>query len=281
MQNQSDNYPSLTKSYKGLFPFKICTTSFIYPDYYIPNVKMLGPYLDEIELLLFESRGIDALPSRTVITELCRLAGEFDLSYNVHLPTDISISDRDPARQQHAVETMIRVMDLVRPLDASALILHVPFGENSYDESSVANWRDRVYQNLSKIASAVPVQDIIAIETLDYPLGLLEDIIVDLNLAICLDLGHLMVHGYDLIEVFNAYGYKTPVIHLHGVENDRDHTTLDRLSDKLALAVLQVLKKFTGVVSLEVFSFEDLISSLNFIENRWAEELKMKVSGFR
>jgi hypothetical protein len=68
---------------------------------------------------------------------------------------------------------------------------------------------------------------------------------------------------------------------LHGVENDRDHTTLDRLSDKLASSVLQVLKKFTGVVSLEIFSFEDLISSLNFIENRWAEELKMKVSGFR
>jgi hypothetical protein len=128
MKNQLNRYPSLTKPYKGLFPFKICTTSFIYPDHYIPNVKMLGPYLDEIELLLFESRGIDALPSRTVITELCRLAGEFDLSYNVHLPTDISISDRDPARQQHAVETMIRVMDLVRPLDASALILHVPFG---------------------------------------------------------------------------------------------------------------------------------------------------------
>jgi len=268
MKNQPNRYPSLTKSYKGLYPFKTCTTSFIYPDHYIPNVKMLGPYLDEIELLLFESRGDGALPSRTVIAELCRLAGEFDLSYNVHLPTDISIADRDPAGQQHAVETMIRIMDLVQPLDASALILHVPFDEKSYDQSIVANWRDRVYRNLEIILPAVENKNIIAVETLDYPLQLLEDIIDDLDLSICLDLGHLMVYDYDLVEVFKKYGFKTSVLHLHGVENGRDHLTLARLSEKLAASVSRVLKRFSGVVSLEVFSFEDLKSSLKFFENR-------------
>ena len=271
MKYQPYNYPSLTKSYKGIYPFKIGTTSFIYPDHYIPNIKMLGPYMDEIELLFFESRGTEALPSRTVISELCRLAGEFDLSYNVHLPTDISISDEDPARQQCAVETLIRIMELVRPLDASALILHAPYSEKSYDENLVENWRDRVYQNLAKITSTVGMQDIIALETLDYPLELLEDIVLDLDLGICLDLGHLMVYDYDLIKVFNKYSFKTSIIHLHGVENNRDHTTLDQLSEKLASCVLQILKRFTGVVSLEVFSFENLSSSLKFLENHWQE----------
>ena len=153
---QPQGYPSLTKSYKGIYPFKICTTSFIYPDHYVPNVKMLGPYLDEIELLLFESQGIDALPSRTDITELCRLAGEFNLSYNVHLPTDISISDPNPARQQQAVDTLIKISDLVQPLDPSALILHVPYREDAFDAPLVQKWRDRVWQNLAKIASAAP-----------------------------------------------------------------------------------------------------------------------------
>ena len=269
MKYQANNYPSLTKSYKGIYPFKICTTSFIYPDHYIPNVRMLGPYMDEIELLLFESQGPEVLPSKAVISELCRLAGEFDLSYNVHLPTDISISDRDPALQQRAVETMTRVMELVRPLDASALILHVPYSEKSYDEKIVENWRDRVYQNLVKIKSAVDMQDIIAVETLDYPLDLLDDIVLELDLRICLDLGHLMVYDYDLIEVFNKYFDTTSVIHLHGVENDRDHTALDRLTEKLTSTVLQILKRFTGVVSLEVFSFENLESSLKYLENHW------------
>ncbi len=270
MKNQQPlEYPSLTKSYKGLYPFKICTTSFIYPDHYIPNVRMLGPYMDEIELLLFESQGTDVLPTRKVIAELCRLAAEFDLSYNVHLPTDVSLSDRNPARQQRAVDTMIQVIDLVRPLEASALVLHVPYSEESYDEQILKKWRDKVHQNLTQIKSAVEKQNIIAIETLDYPLELLEDIVLDLDLRICLDLGHLMVYDYDVLEVFNKYASKTSVLHLHGVENGRDHTTLERLSDKLFKAVLQVLNKFTGVVSIEVFSFENLDSSLKYLENHW------------
>ena len=76
-----------------------------------------------------------------------------------------------------------------------------------------------------------------------------------------------MIYDYDLTEVFNKYGVKTSVIHLHGVENGRDHLTLARLSKKPAAAVSWILKKFSGVVSLEVFSFEDLNSSLNFFEN--------------
>jgi len=276
MKNQPNRYLSLTKSYKALYPFKLCTTSFIYPDHYIPNVRMLGPYLDEIELLLFESQGPDALPSRPVITELCRLAAEFNLSYNVHLPIDISISDPDPARQNLAVQTMIRVMDLVQPLDASALTLHVPFGENAFDASRVAQWRDRVYINLQRILSGWEKKPTIAVETLDYPLELLEDIIVDLDLAICLDLGHLMVYDFDLIKVYDKFGFKTAVVHVHGVENGRDHLTLARLPEKSASTVLEVLKRFSGVVSLEVFSFEDLRTSLKFIENQWDEALLIR-----
>jgi len=64
-------YPSLPKSYKGLYPFKIGTTSFIYPAGYAQNVKMLGPYVDEIELLLFEGAP-DSLPSTQEIKNSCR-----------------------------------------------------------------------------------------------------------------------------------------------------------------------------------------------------------------
>ena len=64
--NQLHEYPALSKSYKGLFPFKICTTSFIYPDHYIPNVKMLGPFVDEIELLVFESSTAASVLSNAV-----------------------------------------------------------------------------------------------------------------------------------------------------------------------------------------------------------------------
>ena len=271
MKYQLNNYPSLTKSYKGRYPFKIGTTSFIYPDHYIPNVKMLGPYLDEIELLLFESTGADALPSKSVITELSKLAKDFDLTYNVHLPTDISISDQDPKRQIQAVETMIRVMELVYPLSPSALTLHLPYVEGFFQDYTVKSWQDRVRDNLEKILTAAVSKDKIAIETLDYSFELVDDIIVDLDLKICMDLGHLMVHGHDIQKVFNKYASRTPIIHLHGVENDHDHLTLERLPVKLIEPILRILKRFAGVVSLEIFSFKNLNSSLKFLENHWEE----------
>jgi hypothetical protein len=83
---------------------------------------------------------------------------------------------------------MIQVMDLVRPLDPSALILHVPYTEKSLNDPVVRNWQNRIDQSLKKIVSGIENEKIIAIETLDYPLELLEDIIVDLDLSICLEL---------------------------------------------------------------------------------------------
>lgn len=269
--DQSRRYPGLTKSYKRAFPFKLATTSFIYPDHYIPNVQMLGPHMDEIELLLFESRGIDALPSRAVIAELSSLAKAFDLTYNVHLPTDRSICDRDPGHQQHAVETLITVMERVEPLCPSAHILHLPFLEGSFEKNEVKAWQDRVRRNLQKILTAVGPGDQIAIETLDYPLEWIDDIICDADLKICLDLGHLIVSGFDIKKVFDKYAFRTTILHLHGVENNRDHLSLDRLPGKFIEPVFRILKGFSGVVSLEIFSFEDLKSSLQFLENCWKE----------
>lgn len=254
-----------------MFPFKLGTTSFIYPDHYIPNVKMLGPFLDEIELLLFESTKADALPSKPVIAELSTLAADFDLSYNVHLPTDISLSDQDLGKQRHAVETLIRVIELVYPLSPSVLTLHVPYIEESFEEFNVKNWQDRVYCNLEKILSATLPKDMIAIETLDYPFELIEDILIDLDLSICLDLGHLVIYDYNVKEIFKKYSFKTSIIHLHGVENGHDHRALGRLSKELIKPVLWILKRFTGIVSLEIFSFENLNSSLKFLENHWEE----------
>jgi adenosylcobalamin phosphodiesterase len=266
MENRSGLYPALNRSHKGKYPFRLGTTSFIYPDHYVPNVKMLGPYLDEIELLLFESLPAEALPSKSVIAELARLAGTYDLTYNIHLPTDVSLSDRQRETQQLAIDTLINVIELCAPLSPSAYTLHIPFKEKSSGNDRVKKWQNRVFDNLRKILPHAPSPKRIAVETLDYSFDLLAAVIDDLDLGVCLDLGHLMARGDDIKTVFKTYSSKTSIIHLHGFTEDRDHQALDQLPAESISSVMWILQRFNGTVSLEVFSFDDLEASLHILD---------------
>jgi sugar phosphate isomerase/epimerase len=267
-------YPLLSKSYKGVFPFNIGTTSFIYPDGYVSNVKMLGPYLENIELLLFESNHTDALPSKLVIGELARMASDFNMSYNVHLPTDVSISDRNPEQQHIAVETIVRVMERVAPLLPTTLTLHLPYNEASLDEDVVKRWQGRAIRNLSKIlANGTPGQ-LISVENLDYPFEIVDPIIAELGLTICLDCGHLILQGDDIQTFFDTRSAKIAIIHLYGVAKNHFHGALDGLPEKLIDPIMRLLAKFNGLVSLEVFSYAHLEASLKFIEKCWNHQPK-------
>lgn len=269
-------YPALSKSYKGVFPFSIGTTSFIYPDDYVPNVKMLGPYLESIELLLFESNYTGALPTKQVIKELASLAKDFNLTYNVHLPTDISISNRDPQQQRIAVETIIRVAERVAPLSPTTLTLHVPYDETSLDEDDIKSWQERVIQNLANILANGTPSHLISIENLDYPFDILDPILSELDLSVCLDCGHLMLHGDDILTFFNTYAAKIAIIHLYGIAKNHFHEALDQLPEKRMAPIMRLLAKFDGVVSLEVFSYAHLDASLKFMDNCWRHQQEKK-----
>lgn len=259
-------HPALPKSYKGSFSFKIGTTSFIYPAGYVQNVRMLAPYLDEIELLLFESAP-EGLPSTHKVEQLFNVSNEFDLTYNIHLPLDIFLGAPERSIRQFALETVIRIMDLTAPLSPSTYTLHLPYDEAGFDNEQVKRWRDRLDESMKKLVSAGISGDMISIETLDYPMDWLEDILVDFNLSVCIDVGHLMLFGFDLDAVFNKHKKRTSILHLHGVDNQKDHLPLDRLTKENAETVIRMLKQYEGVVSLEVFSFDHLKASLNFLDN--------------
>jgi sugar phosphate isomerase/epimerase len=265
-------YPALPKSYKGVYPFKIGTTSFIYPASYTQNVTMLAPYVDEIELLLFESAP-DSLPSIHEIKKLLSLSKEFDLTYNVHLPIDISLSDPEPTIRHAAVQTLKKVMDLTASLSPSTYTLHLSYDENGQETERIKKWQDRLYHSVGHFIATGVVPEMISIETLTYPMEWVKNILNDFNLSVCIDLGHLMVYGFDMETVFNRYCHRTSIIHLHGVENHKDHLPLNRLSTERSRIVRDILKRFNGVVSLEVFSYPHLKDSLPFLEKLWNKSL--------
>ena len=269
MTKITDKFPRLPKSYKGFYPFKLSTTSFIYPDNYIPNVRLLGPYFDEIELLLFDSRDVESLFPKSVVDDLNRLAKDLDIGYNVHLPTDISICNPDARLQQRAVESYKKTIERMLPLNPSTFFLHVPFNEDDAHMVTVEKWRDSVRSNLDRLRGGRIEGSLISIETLDYPVDLIEDIVMDLNLTICMDVGHLILYGYDFMEIFNRNSSRISSIHLHGVENNQDHLAIDRLAQQHIQPVVETLKHFEGVLSVEVFSYDYLNPSLLALERWW------------
>ena len=267
-------YPHLPKSYKGVYPFKLSTTSFIYPDDYIPNVKMLGSYFDEIELLLFESKHIESLFSSSVIDELNSLSKDLGIGYNIHLQTDISISAEDSRLQFEAVESYKRTIDRMLSLAPSSFFLHVPYDERDTKDPTVEKWRQRIRANLQQLLDGTVDAPLVSVETLDYPVDFIEDIARELNLSLCMDVGHLIICGYDIMDIFRKHSSRISSIHLHGVEEDQDHLGIDQLPQRYISPVMDILRHFQGILSIEVFSYQHLMPSLQTLENWWNQSIK-------
>ena len=104
----------------------------------------------------------------------------------------------------------------------------------------------------------------LAVETLDYPFSLVEEIVSEFALSVCLDAGHLWLYGYDSSAAIERYKEAIRVIHLHGVEKGVDHKEISTLSDSQVRSVLAAAEGGMSdrVVTLEVFGETELHRSL-------------------
>ncbi|MDM8537978.1 cobamide remodeling phosphodiesterase CbiR [Desulfobacterales bacterium HSG17] len=251
-------------------PFKLGTTSFIFPDNIIPNVKQLGNFFDEIELLIFESKPEKFLPSRDHVKELLYLSQKHDLTYNIHLPTDVSLTCESQKKREDAQDTILKVIELFALINPTTYTLHLnmpsDINNNIKNQTTTEHWQDTTRKSLDSLVSRIPNPEIISIETLDYPFSFVEPFIEQFNLSVCIDVGHQIKYGHNLLQTFDKHKPRTTIMHLHGVDFSqsqiRDHTSLDKLPEHHMSQVKTILSDYTGVVSLEVFNLENLYRSL-------------------
>ncbi len=263
-------FDRLPVSLKKQFSFRISVPSFIYPAHWLPNIRMLGPYVDEIEVLIFDSTRTD-LPTKDDIRSMAALADEFNLRYNIHLPVDVALGNSHPERRQHAVDTIVRTFALTEPLMPTARVLHLPLDViapdgTEPDQTEIDYWRQRLERSVDAIINAGIPGSSLSVENLNYPLEWIRPIIETFDLAVCLDIGHLLAHGIDWHAEYQKWNHRINMIHLHGIRNDRDHCALDTLPPSILTSILAALGSFTETVSVEVFSFEDLKKSLACLE---------------
>lgn len=264
---QIQPFPALDHACKKAFPFSLACPSFVYPAGYLDNVRHLAPFVDEIELLFFESRFKDSLPSPALIRELVQQACSGQITYNVHLPTDIYPGHRDAGIRQSAVDVLKQLIDRCAPLNPTTFTLHL---NRDPSEPDYRRWQARSAASLEAVlAAGVPSRQI-SVENLDGDIERVAPVIEDLDLSVCMDMGHLMVHEVDMTTFFNRWKERTTVAHLHGVDRAKDHLPLNRLSSDRMVKVLEILRQFSGVISLEVFSFQALNASMAVLLDHWS-----------
>jgi len=264
--------------------FRLGTTSFIVPDHIIPNVIKLGPFFDEIELLVFESDPPDVLPSKEDVKTLLSLSRDLNLTYNIHLPTDVSLSDESAQKRQVAADTLLSIIDRFAPLNPSTYTLHLDMPQDirqdMENKKKMEAWVNTTRNGLNALLSGIDDPGIISIETLDYPFRYVEPLINEFHLSVCVDVGHQIRYGHDLLQTFNSHKSRSPIIHLHGVDcsgvKKRDHKALDALSEDEIRKIRKVLETFKGVVSLEVFDLENLNRSL-LVLSRYFQDIPSEI----
>lgn len=253
-------------SLKGIFPFRLGTTSYILEDDLVPNAQFLGPLVDDIELVLFESDEISNLPDKEVIDTLQDIQAEHHITYTVHLPLDTELGSLDESVRKRSVEKCLRVIKLTAPLAPFAYVVHF-HGERRgrVPAADIAGWLYMLDRSaLGLLESGVDSQ-LLCVETLDYPFELVEPIVTRRGMSICLDAGHLAFYGYPLEEYLDQYMARSRVIHLHGNREGADHKDIGALEPGVLASLVDhpcLADNRERVLTLEVFGRADFERSM-------------------
>ena len=251
-------------------PFRLGATSYIIPDDILPNVRYLAGKVHDVELILFEvDDGPNNLPSQEVVDELIHLADLYDLTYTVHLPLDLKLADDGSACDISLLKAQ-RVIHAVRRLNPWAYVLHLDGKDvrHTSDLNALRRWQDRAVRSLEIVAEWAGGPEKLALENLEgYPPDFNQPVLDRIPVSRCVDVGHLWLDGVPVLPYLEKALPHTRVIHMHGI-GERDHASLGHVShSELDAISLKLVADYRGVLTLEVFSEADFLSSLEALQH--------------
>lgn len=254
---------------KPHLPFRLGSTSYIWPDDILPNVRQLGMLVDDVELVLFESDEYGSnLPSQEVIAELKQLAQAHDVTYTVHLPLDLRLGD-DDAQRHPSLEKAKRVIERTQVLAPFAYVVHLDGRaiEHGANANALARWQSQAARSLALVASWAGEADHVCVENLEnYDPAAFAPVIESTHASRCVDVGHFWLKGLDPLPHLSQWQAQTRVVHIHGI-GERDHQSLALMPPDALDPVIQFLMdNMRGVVTIEVFGVDDFFSSRQALE---------------
>jgi len=252
-------------------PFRIGTTSYIIPDDILPNARFLAGKVQDIQLVLFELNGDQSnLPDARQVEELNALASQHGLTYTVHLPLDLRLASE--ADEVHiSLRKAQRVIEATLDLNPQAYIVHLDGKEErlTSDNEVLTRWQQQAISSLQQTARLTGDIKQLAVENLEsYPVDFNDRVIQQAGCSRCIDIGHLWLDGHDPVEFFTGRFEQTNVMHIHGIQ-ERDHQSLQQMPAQKMDDLFRYLLEhnFTGVLTLEIFSEDDLNTSMQAISD--------------
>ncbi len=252
---------------KGGYPWHVGATSFVLPAGVEENVVFLADKVDDIQLLFFESASQSLLPHHVNVPLLRETAIEHDLSYTIHLPSDIRAGANSAKLRQTGVDEIARLFEELQPLNPRAFDLHLA----AEHELSRGQWQENISDFLLLLQKKLGMESSrLAIENIDYPFSDIRDLVLDHGFSLCLDFGHALFYDDEPEQRLHDIVHAAH-IHYHGIENDKDHQALAHSQSAFTKKLGRQLQAsdYTGVVTLELYSEEKLRNSLQQLDADW------------
>jgi sugar phosphate isomerase/epimerase len=250
--------------------FRIGTTSYIIPDDILPNVRFLAPQVDDVQLILFETDEYGSnLPDAALCAQLVALAAAHDLTYTVHLPLDLRLGDGGEETHISLVKAR-RVIEATRALHPYAYTLHldgraltIPRSSQEERQDVLHRWQETGRRALEIVCGWLEEPARLCVENLEgWDPEAFAPVVAALPVSRTIDIGHLWLQKADPLEHLARWIDRARVIHLHGIAA-RDHASLGHMpAERLDPVLAFLAARFSGVLTLEVFSQADLESSL-------------------
>lgn len=259
--------------YSTRLPIRMGTTSYLFGDDLFRNITSVGPLVDDIELVLFSYNGLDNIPKQKDVPFFVDVAQEHEVTYTVHFPLETHLGSSDENKRKDAIDMYARVGEVCDQFNPFSYVLHLtPESYGNVPSQNIDRWLGTVEQSLHEMIALGFDPKRVCIENLSYPFELVYPLVETFDFSLTLDIGHVWLGSYDVDSYLDLFLPRAHIIHLHGVHDRIDHKGLtSEALDDITYFIKRLFSyvekdSVERVVTLEVFSYEDFIQSLDILE---------------
>lgn len=233
-------------------PWVLGAPSCVLPAPVAENCAFLAPEYDEIALAFFETEACLAYTGEDLPPGLAQLP----VTWHMHLPLDLPWE----AGAGRVAEVILALRQRAEHLAPGAFVLHPPREPGQLAE--LARLLER---------GGLPPQSLLVENIQGRDLALHWRVIDGCGLGVCLDLGHMLVHGQEDFLELPGLGLRTRMLHLNAPDPRAParHASLSLLDARGRALMPRLLDLLApgGVVVLELFNPDALSDSLRCLRD--------------